>query len=207
MILLLGSGNLAKEIAMVFDGPFTFVDHTSQADSWQGIPILKDMEEAARTVATQFVPGVGDPRIKKTLVDRALALGLSPAPALIHPQAYVHRTAEIAPGAVIYPTTAVSHSVVVEEFAVVNLQCSIGHDARIGRLSTLSPAVAISGHVTVGEGSYIGTGAAVREKVSIGAWSQLSMGAILLEDLPPETNAFYFARLMKSRAAPEADPR
>jgi sugar O-acyltransferase (sialic acid O-acetyltransferase NeuD family) len=198
MVFLIGGGDMARELIMIFNGPWAIVDPHAQERVWHDVPIYTRIEEAVqRHGARPYMPAVAEPRVKRRIMQEAAACALPLAPALIHPQAYVHPSAGIAAGCAIYPGACISHSTVLEECVSVLFQCSVGHDVRLGALSTLSPAVAISGNVTVGPRVFFGTNCAVRQGVTIGEGCRVGMGSILVEDLPAHTNALTNPRLIK----------
>lgn len=198
MVFLLGCGALAREVAMLFEGPWAFVDPHATEDRWNGITIYRSLEQAIEKNGPRAcLPAIAEPRAKGKLLDEMKSAGLPLAASLIHARAYIHPTASIADGCVIYPAACISHSVVLEVCVHVLFSCSVGHDVRLGTCVTLSPAVAISGHVKVGAETFFGTNSSVFERLTIGERCRLSMGSILTEDLPARTNAMTNPRLMK----------
>lgn len=183
---------------MIFDGPWAIIDPCAEESGWEGIPTYRSVEQAVSKHGPQpYIPAIADPRAKHRLIEEMRSAHLPLAAPLIHPRAYVHRTAKIGQGCVVYPTACISHSVVLEECVYVLFGCSIGHEVHIGPRATLSPAVVISGNVTVEAGVFFGTTCCVYQGLRIGENCRLGMGSILTESLPARTNAMTNPRLMK----------
>ena len=97
-LVILGAGSLSREVFFhVRDlHPkcfFIFVDEFSQEKGLQigggEYPIVSDWDFSCYGKALPFLIGVGIPKIKRLLVEKALAAELVPAETLVHPLAHV----------------------------------------------------------------------------------------------------------------------
>lgn len=180
--VILGAGGFAREVFWHLRETYpnvdcVFVDDVNPGNSLsfrgeeKDYPILKDWDfekfnEKFNLVG--FLVGVGEPHVKKILVEKALACGLRPAPTLIHPAARIQGVdCELGVGGIICPGVVVTTNVHVGDYVVLNLNTTVGHDASIGDYSTANPGCHISGNTTLGEGVSLGTGTTLREKTSI----------------------------------------
>ena len=84
-----------------------------------------------------------------------------PTPALVHPRAYVARTATVGQGTFVMAMAAVDHGVTLGDDVVVWPTTAVSHDSSIGGNTFLSPASVICGDCRIGRDCFIGAGAVV----------------------------------------------
>ncbi len=133
-----------------------------------------------------FVCAIGDPAIRKKIVEKALSYGYKPI-SIIHPKANLCHPNEIGVGVVIQAGSNIAVNSVIEDHVHVNFNCSIGHDVHLGKYTTVSPLCALSGYTDVGEGCFIGSGAITFPSTKIGKWAKLGAGSVATKDLKPYT--------------------
>ena len=131
--------------------------------------------------------GVGDPHLKKRLVEKTKKFGFQIADTLVHPSVVISKRNHLGIGGVICEGTVITTNIVVKNFVIINRNVNISHDDQIEDYVTISPGVSIAGNVTIQEGAYIGIGASIREKVTIGPWSIIGGGAFVKGDIPGNT--------------------
>lgn len=201
-IVILGAGAFAREMYWHIKGAeptarIVFVDDvTRSTEIVMGdytAPIVKDWKFDAvalvRDTASsqkfgEFLIGVGDPRIKMKLVEKALESGLEPAPTIVHPRALIQGTdCRIGKGGVITPGCVLTTNVALGDYVLLNLNTTVGHDAVIGDYATCNPGCNISGNVTIGEGAALGTGTVVRDGVRIAAGVVTGAQACVVKDV------------------------
>ena len=185
-IVILGAGGFAREMywhikesipkaRMVFANDIKETEKI--AINGHIIPVIKNwdfdcvpingLDKPCETFK-EFIIGVGSPKIKRILVQKALACGLVPAPTVIHPRALVQGyDCEIGMGGIISPGCVITTNVKIGNFVLLNLNCTVGHDAILGDYVTCNPGSCISGNVTLGEGVMLGTGTVIREEINI----------------------------------------
>lgn len=181
-IVILGAGGFAREVYHHMrpsfpNEKFVFVDDVTDTKELFGCVVIKDwvlpeFNPRPSVVGVvqpvwRFVVGVGDPSIKKVLVDKALKVGIEPLDTWIHPKALV-QDAKLGKGGIICPGVVITTNVVIGNFVTVNLNTTIGHDTIIEDYVNISPGCNISGNNVIGDGTTIGTGAVTREKTRIG---------------------------------------
>lgn len=201
-IVILGAGGFAREMywhikdsipqaRMVFAND---VKETKEiAINGQIIPVIKNWDFDCVPVNglniqcekfKEFVIGVGSPKIKRILVQKALANGLVPAPTVIHPRALVQGDdCEIGMGSIITPGCVITTNVKIGNYVLLNLNCTVGHDAILGDYVTCNPGCCISGNVTLGEGVMLGTGTVIREKINIAPDVQTGAQSCVVKDI------------------------
>src|SRR5271156_202143 len=90
-LLILGGGSCAREFyyfAKHFYHPFqiSFFDDITHSDTLEIDGQIRPIYHRFTSLQEhRFIIGVGEPHIKRILVDKALKNGLKPAPSIIHP--------------------------------------------------------------------------------------------------------------------------
>lgn len=142
-----------------------------------------------RTISTwrlpqgsQFVVGVGDPKVKRILVAKAMDAYLKPATTIIHPAATVSPDAVIGRGGVIFPGCVVSYGAVLRDYVTMNFGSIAGHGSYVDDHCSLHTHAVIAGNVRLGAGTMIGMNAAVRDGVRLGPDTTVGMGAAVVKD-------------------------
>lgn len=183
--VILGAGGMAREVICHLKDLFhsmssnaenffnivlvdDFTDLTEVSIGDKKYEVIKNWDFKKFDKIVGFLVGVGNPNLKKQMVEKAIAAGLSPAPTLVHPKALVQNGANtIGLGGVICPGVTITTNVFIGDYVLLNLNCTVGHDAVIENYVTANPGCHISGNTLIGEGSTLGTGTAVREKIKI----------------------------------------
>jgi len=189
-IVILGGGGHARETywhiletwpcaKIVFVDDVT--DITELVMGNETVPVIKDWRfdtflSSSEEGSRGFIIGVGNPGVKRVLVEKALGSGLEPLATVIHPRALVQGAdCRIGVGGLIAPGCIVTTHVTLGDYALLNLNCTVSHDSVVGDYATLSPGCSVSGNVTLGSGVFLGTGTVVREQISIA--SRVTTGA------------------------------
>ena len=172
-LIILGAGGFAKEVACnILDmsgfNDLVFVDDISNAEliilkNWK-YRVIKDWRFP--NGFTHFVIGIGSPKAKKILVEKALKSNLIPHKTLIHPRALV-QDAEIGVGGIITAGVVITTNVKIGDYVILNLNTTVGHDVIIEDYVTCNPLVSISGNVILKESSFVGVGATILEKLTV----------------------------------------
>lgn len=131
---------------------------------------------------TLFTVGMGNPRAKKTMVEKALAAGLRPAPPLISHDTVVRPDVLLRPGSVVHPQCVVASGVRAGEYATLH-KAYIGPGAIIGPYATCAPHSTTGAGAMLGEGVYLGGRAAITPGAAIAPWVQIGLNARVSESL------------------------
>lgn len=97
------------------------------------------------------------------------------APALVHPRAYLARTAHVEAGAMLMATSTVDVRARIGEITVVWPGACISHDCLIGDNCFVSPNATVCGYVELGSNSFIGAGAAIVDHCKVPDASRIKM--------------------------------
>ncbi len=201
-IAILGASRFAREMYWHIKETdpsikIIFVDDVTETMKIQigghTIPVIKDWKLDAVPINStnkhyesfnEFIIGVGSPKAKRILVQKALASGLTPAATIIHPRALVQgNDCTIGVGGIISPGCIVTTNVKIGDYVLINLNCTVGHDAVIEDYVTCNPGCCISGNVMIGEGAELGTGTVVREKIIIAPGVQIGAQTCIVKNI------------------------
>lgn len=131
----------------------------------------------------EFVVAIGNPRVRKKVVEAMYSEGAPRFASLVHPSVVMDReSVKVGRGSLICAGCVGTVDFEIGEHVIVNIKCTIAHDDVISDFVTVAPLVAISGNVTLEAGVEVGTGAALRQGVTMGSGSMLGMGGTLTKD-------------------------
>lgn len=116
---------------------------------------------------TEFLVGVAEPKVKKVLVEKALAHGLRPAPTLIT-QADVRPDCHIGRGGIIMNSIC-STEVVVGDYTTI-MYSTVSTDVRIADYVNIYAGNHLASDVVLEEGVCLGANTTVRERCRIAPW-------------------------------------
>lgn len=124
----------------------------------------------------RFYVGIGYKHLalKTQIIERLVELGRA-VPHLVHPNAYVHSSAQLGHGAIIYAGCTVDQNARIGRGALLNNGVVVAHDSVIGDGCWLSPGVTVSGRVTIGAHCFLGSGTTVTNHVEIGAGATVGL--------------------------------
>jgi sugar O-acyltransferase (sialic acid O-acetyltransferase NeuD family) len=186
-LVILGAGNFAREVLWVAQSVIGDLDVIFAADiEPDGVALFG---KTYRTISTwrfpqgsQFIVGVGDPKVKRTLVTKAVDAYLKPATTIIHPRAVIAPDAIIGRGGCIFPGAVVSYGTFLGDYVTLGFAAAVGHGSRVGNYCSLHTHAVIAGGVRLDDGSMVGVNAAVRDGVRIMAETTVGMGAAVVRD-------------------------
>lgn len=192
-LVILGAGGHGREVLDVArharSSAYQFVGFLSDEEphrhlleqvhaSWLG-PVA-DLQH----IEADFVIGVGDPSVRRTLDEHARSWGRSPA-TLWHRTA--HRAVDVSegPGTVVLANASVTSNVRLGSHVHINLNATVAHDCQLNDYVTVNPGANLNGDVVVGPGATIGSGAVIRQGITIGAGATVGAGAVVVRDVEP----------------------
>lgn len=122
-----GHGQVVKEIAQ--DLGYERIDFIDDYNS-QAIGKIKDLENF-KEYRNAFV-GIGNDKLRNKLIDLLERLGYQ-VPVLIHPTAYISRSASIEAGTVVEPQAIVNANTKIKKGSIVSVGAIIDHDVTLGK--------------------------------------------------------------------------
>ena len=167
-IAIYGASGFGREVAWLVescqDGRIVacFIDDDGkkQGTVLNDIPILSLEQAAEQHWDAKIVGGIGNPRIRELLMNKAAAAGFN-FDTLVHPRVEKSKWVEVGIGTVICAGNILTTNISLGAHVQINLDCTIGHDVVLDDYTTLAPGVHVSGYVKCGKRVYMGTGAAI----------------------------------------------
>lgn len=159
-LLIIGAGGHGRVVAEVASDcgfeEIAFLDDNSP----DAIGKIDDLEKFTGTYEYAFV-GIGNNRFRGDLIERLEKAGYK-VPVLIHPTAYVSRTAQIGKGTVVEPKAIVNANTVVGNGCIIQVGGIVDHD------------------VVLGDCVHVNAGSIVKGGAKVEAYVKLEAGQVVL---------------------------
>lgn len=197
-IIIFGAGGHAMVVADAVhacgDKVVGYVDAVASERKGQifnGAPIVGGFEDLLSHVEGLNIGvalGFGD-CAERYLLTRNLSKHNIQLVTVVHPQAFVSRSADISRGVYIGPQVVVEAQSRIGEGAIINCGACICHECHIGNAVTVCPGVMVGGRSVIGDKTWLGIGSTVIDKITIGSSCFIGAGAAVVEDLPDKVLA------------------
>jgi sugar O-acyltransferase (sialic acid O-acetyltransferase NeuD family) len=188
-MLVIGAGGHASEvIEELYNGSneiFCFDEQTSQTVFLNTFKILKDYSDVVTYCSEQFqfILGVGNPKIRKSLALRFIELGGKHV-GIISAKANIGQfNVSLENGVDVMQNASISSNVSIAKGTLVNRNASIHHDCFIGEYCEIAPNAVLLGKVKIGDLTMIGAGVIVMPGVKIGSNCIIGAGAVVTKDV------------------------
>jgi len=199
-VLIVGAGGLGREVRQyavdaLGDDDYELVGHLDDAPERvlaQGatlvLPIVGGVHDHVPQPDIHYLMAIGDPETRGEVANALLARG-AVFRTIIHPLAYVARSATIGTGCIIAPFATVGAGAVLEPFCHLHFYASSAHDSHVGPFASLSPYAVANGQSAIGEGAFLGTHATVNPTKRVGAFAKVTAGSVVYRDVPERSIA------------------
>lgn len=195
-IIILGAGGLAQEMAWLIEEinesdkkwnllGYLDADVALRGKKFVGYPVLGTDADAVAFKNTWFVSGVGDPRLKRRIIENMSGRGISKWATLISPTVRVHGSNTLGTGVVIGRYTDLTVNNVLDDFVFLNIHVVLGHGIHVGAYTNVDPNVTINGEAKIGSTCLIGANAFVRD-VTLGDFVTVGAGSVVVKDVEPD---------------------
>lgn len=151
------------------------------------LPVLgyEDYQVAA---GDRFVVALGDASQRRWAREWLEARG-GQLHTLVHPLAWVGRTARLDAGCIIAAFAFVAVDTHLGANVFLNNYASVGHDSTLGADSVLCPYATLNGDVTAGPGCFLGTHASVTRGATLGSQVRVTAGSVVYGSVPDQALA------------------
>lgn len=183
-IIVIGCGGHAKVVTtLACQSGYEiagFLDDRYSEDTFLGYPVLGKIENCLEyKEQCCFVVAIGDNAVRARIMSQYDLR----YPVLIHPKAYVARTATIGTGTMVMVGAVVNDFACVGKGCILNSGSIVEHDCVLEDYVHISPGVVLCGTVHVGQNVHVGAATVVRNNQSIGADILVGAGAVVVNDL------------------------
>jgi sugar O-acyltransferase (sialic acid O-acetyltransferase NeuD family) len=199
LLVIIGAGGLGREVVdIVQSSPngarydLAFIDDSMPGGTIvQGVKVLgpRSLLQECRRDKSEICIAIGNPSVRKTLVQEIGLLGLSFA-TIVDPTAVVRSTVVLGTGVIIGARTFLSCNTSVGAHAVLNPGAIMGHDVIVGSYTVIGGGANISGGARIGEAALIGAGASILRNTSVGDSCVVGMGATVFADIESGMTVF-----------------
>lgn len=146
--------------------------------------VLKDVYSQGVHLAVNAVAGLTRIQTRIEIFTLLADCGFA-FPILIHPNAVIEPSAQLADGVQIFGSAFIGSAVEVGFGAIINTGAILSHDCTVGAHAHIAPGAILAGGVEVGAASLIGMGVSTGIGVQIGEGSQIGNGARIHASVPP----------------------
>ena len=185
--IIVGAGGHARSLLDTIgniDGAELFVISHPDVPTNFGATLISESIAIQNQDDFSFVLGIGKRSIRNRLIAELLSvISIGRFPPIIHPTAYVSKSAQIGFGSQILGQAYLGPNAVIGNFAIVNTRAVIEHDAEVGDQSVMSPGVIVAGSTVIGKNCFVGMGAKISNDISIGSGSTISSNVFVSRDL------------------------
>jgi len=151
-----------------------------------GLPVLGAESWAIGRSDVAVVCCVGDPRLRRRLVERFEREGV-PLATVIHPTVAMSEHVEIGPGCILGARAVVTSQVRIGRCVVIGAGAVVSHDCALEDFATLAPGVVLAGGVQVGYGAELGVGATAIPGQVIGRGALVGAQAAVVDAVEANT--------------------
>ena len=200
-IAIFGAGGFGREVKMLIDQinevskQWEFIgffdDGILKGEVVNGYPVFGGGDELLKYAEQlEVVFAIGNPVVKKKVIDKVAGNALLSFPILIHPNCQIGKDdVSIGKGTIITAGVIVTINISIGAHVILNLSTTVGHDTKIGDYCSIMPGVNVSGEVELGECVFIGTGAKIINQVTIGERSIIGAGAVVSRSIGSDVTA------------------
>lgn len=191
-LIVIGGGGHAREViwlAREAIQPWDVVGCLDDRDDVQGqllsgVPVIGRVQDWASHPDSYFVVAIGNPRVRRQVVQRMASAGTPRFATLVHRSVQMSSFVNIGAGSIITAGCVLTTQIEVGQHVILNTSSTVSHDCVIADGVTVAPMVAISGEVRLADACEIGTGACIRQGLRIGRGAMVGMGAVVTRDVP-----------------------
>ena len=188
-LVIVGAGGFGKEVAWMAKRcgreVLGFLDSTPGKQNTQimGVNVLGPLDKANEYLDCEFVIAIGNPRLRKKIIEDFFSKDEYQFATLIDPLAVIGRDVFIEEGSIVCAGSILTVNIKVGKHAIININSTIGHDVELKNFVTIAPNASISGNVILENYVEIGTNATVREKIYIQEGAMIGMGAVVTKNV------------------------
>lgn len=209
-IVIVGNGGFAHEVKFIIERinevrqEWSFLGYIDQV---KGKDVVGNDEFIRDRKSTLYVViAIGNPRIRKQVLEKYRRNSYLVFPNIIDPSVILSDKIRIGEGNIICANTVITVEVEIGNFNIINLGCTVGHNAIIKDFCTINPVSSISGDVLLKGYSDIGTGVKIIQGLTVNENVIVGAGAVVVRDIPAGCTAVGVpARIIKEKQTETED--
>ena len=163
-----------------------FLDDQAKPGDEMRLPLFQLDDE--RAISASIIVGIGHNMARRRITEDLIAAGREIA-TVVHPSAYVSKSAELGIGVFVGPNAVVHSEANIEKGVIINSGSVVEHHNRVGKYAHVGPGAAMGGNVTVRDYALVGLGARVLPSVEIGEETTVGAGCVVTKNLPGRCTA------------------
>jgi acetyltransferase EpsM len=118
---------------------------------------------------------------------------------IIHPTAFISKTAQIGAGCFVGPLAVVNNSCEIGDAAIINSGVIVEHDNILGNTVHLAPGVKTGGRVKIENNSFIGLGSCILPDIIVGNNAIVGAGSTVVKNVESRTTIYGFAARIRGK--------
>lgn len=131
---------------------------------------------------TDFFVAIGENAIRKKVSQNMKNIWGDPI-SIIHPSAWIARTAEVGKGVMVAPNSNISSLVKIGDGVICNTSSTVEHECQIGDFAHIAPGATLCGNVNIGSGTLVGANAVVKPGITIGKNVIIGAGTVVVKPI------------------------
>ncbi|WP_163654771.1 acetyltransferase [Listeria sp. PSOL-1] len=181
-------GRMLKNVVEQFDLGYRFLGFLD--DKVLKPKTLHDGFEAplsySRLLANEdvyFILAIGNVEAR-FVVEKRLGIPSNRYATIVHPRAYVDKTAELGAGSYVSAHATVMHGTKIGNHTTLLSNSVVEYESTISSFVNISPNATLCGNVRIQDRTFIGAGATIIQGLSVGGNSIVGAGATVIKDVP-----------------------
>jgi len=194
MIVVIGTGAMASELAVFFPNIKGYLEYSSNLDKYYNRyhydkPVLGDIDSYNIQSDDNFLLAVADIEFRKKMICKIKSRG-GRMPNFIHDTATISKIVTMGEGNIIYPFCIVSPNVVLGNYNAMTCQSIVSHDCVLGDNNFLATTL-LCGHTKVADDNSFGIRSTSVPHITIGSRNVIQAGMIVNKNLKDDSTVFY----------------
>jgi sugar O-acyltransferase (sialic acid O-acetyltransferase NeuD family) len=138
-----------------------------------------------RIEPTILLLAIGDPEVKRKIINKISGNSNLLFPTFIHPKATVlnESTCTFGAGTIITAGAVLTTHIEIGDFVLVNLNATVGHEVKIGSFTSIMPGANLAGNVHLKDGILVGSGANILNGLVIEENARIGSGAVVTKSV------------------------
>jgi len=189
-LLLLGAAGTAKKAIESLREQDLFstialLDNFATQSHLCSYPIIgkcDDLEKFKLDFTHAFIC-ISEPEVRMHFLQKLISAGFE-IPNIIHPRAYVCKSASIGVGTFVNALASIQSDSKIGDGCIVETGAIIEHDNEVGECVTIAPNASTTGNVKIGDSTFMGVCSCIINHVTVGKNVIIAAGATVIANVP-----------------------